>query len=67
MRKYTEAVMEMVADLEEYYEAAGFADFHDRVLKDMDDQQIRACHAETFKEVDYELEEWLQKREEGLL
>lgn len=47
---YTEDVIDLVEDLEEYYEAAGFSDFHDRVLKDMTDEQIRAYHAATFQE-----------------
>ena len=45
-------IAEMTADLEEYYECAGFADFHNKVLKDMSDDQIRAYHKTTFCEED---------------
>ena len=40
--------VEMVGALESYYESAGFADFHSRVLKDMDEDQIREFFHETF-------------------
>lgn len=43
-------VEEMIADLEEYYEAAGFADFYEKVLSQMNDEQISNCYYDTFKE-----------------
>lgn len=52
-------IVEMTADLEEYYEAAGFADFYERVLSKMDEDQIRKYYHDTFEvEEDHELEEW---------
>lgn len=39
---------EMMDDLEEFYEAAGFADFHGKVLKDMNDEEIEQMHNVTF-------------------
>lgn len=47
---YSEEMIDMVADLEEYYEAAGFADFHENILKNMNDEQIKAYHEDTFKD-----------------
>lgn len=43
-----EDVEEMKAELEEYYEAAGFADFHERVLKDADNDTVKAMYSDTF-------------------
>lgn len=52
-------IVEMTADLEEYYEAAGFADFYERVLSKMDEDQVRKYYHDTFEvEEDHELEEW---------
>lgn len=56
-------IAEMTADLEEYYECAGFAYFYNRVLKGMTDDQIREYHRKTFDEqTDFELEMWERKR-----
>ena len=41
---------EMMDDLEEFYEAAGFADFHDKVLKDMDEKDISTMHNQMYKD-----------------
>lgn len=50
---------EMMNDLEEYYEAAGFADFHKNVLSTMDEAEIQVYYHETFEtEEDREREEW---------
>ena len=52
-------IEEMTADLEEYYEAVGFADFYERVLSKIDEDQIRKYYHDTFEvEEDHELEEW---------
>ena len=51
-------IEDMRYELEDYFEAAGFADFYERVLKDMTDEQIIACYNETFAEEDHELEKW---------
>ena len=51
-------IEEMIDELEEFYECAGFADFYERVLKNMSEENIRAYYAETFKEEDIELENW---------
>lgn len=50
---YSEKMVNMVADLEEYYEAAGFPNFHERILKNMDDEQIKAYHEDTFKDFEW--------------
>ena len=51
-------IADMRDELEDFFEAAGFADFYERVLKDMTDEQIIACYNETFSEEDLELEKW---------
>ena len=52
-------VEEMTADLEEYYEAAGFEDFYERVLSKMNESQIREYYHDTFEaNENHELEEW---------
>lgn len=45
---------EMMDDLEEFYEAAGFADFHDKALKDMDDKEIEQMHNDMYKKISAE-------------
>lgn len=45
-------IQDMVAELEEYYECAGFADFYERVLKPMTDDEIREYYRTTFIETD---------------
>lgn len=42
---------EMMDDLEEFYEAAGFADFHDSVLKDMNEEKIAKLHDDAYKPI----------------
>ena len=51
-------IEDMRYELEDYFEAAGFADFYDRVLKDMTDEQIIASYNEIFSEENPELEKW---------
>ena len=41
---------EMVDELAEFYESAGFEDYYERVLKNMDEPAIRRHYAETFAE-----------------
>ena len=43
-------IQDMLAELEEYYETAGFADFYERTLKDLSDEQIIEMYKETFSE-----------------
>lgn len=45
---------EMMDDLEEFYEAAGFADFHDKVLKDMNEEEIEKIHNGAYKTISAE-------------
>ena len=52
------SVEDMRDELEDFFEAAGFADFYDRVLKDMTDEQIIASYNEIFSAEDPELEKW---------
>ena len=49
---------DMIAELEEFYESAGFEDYYERVLKNMSEDKIREYYAETFKEEDREFENW---------
>ena len=42
-------ISDMIAELEEYYECAGFANFYDRVLKDMTEEEIIAYYKQTFE------------------
>ena len=49
---------DMIAELEEFYESAGFEDYYERVLKNMSEDKIREYYSETFKEEDRELENW---------
>lgn len=48
---------EMMDDLEEFYEAAGFADFHDKVLKDMNEEEIEQIHNDTYRSISAEEDE----------
>ena len=52
------SVEDMRDELEDFFEAAGFVDFYDRVLKDMTDEQIIASYNEIFSEENPELEKW---------
>lgn len=46
---------EMMDDLEEFYEAAGFEDFHE-VLKEMNEEEIEQLHSNAYKQIDAEEE-----------
>jgi hypothetical protein len=56
---------EMIDELVEFYECAGFEDYYERVLKNMDELAIRKHYEETFAEEDMILEAWEQKQEQG--
>ena len=43
-------VDEMTDALEQYYEAAGFADFYNRELKDKSEAEIRQMYLKTFSD-----------------
>ena len=43
------SVQDMIADLEEYYENAGFADFYERALKGKNDEEIIQLYKDTFE------------------
>lgn len=45
---------EMMDDLEEFYDAAGFEDFHDKVLKDRDEKDISTMHNDMYKDLSTE-------------
>lgn len=49
---------EMLEKLEEFYECAGFENYHDRVLKDMSDKEIEDLYFKTFREEDREFVNW---------
>ena len=42
----------MIEDLEQYYESAGFSDFYQRVLKNKTPDEIRELFRTTFDEED---------------
>jgi len=54
---------EMIDELVEFYECAGFEDYYERVLKNLDESAIRRHYEETFAEEDMVLEAWEQARE----
>lgn len=41
---------EMIEELEEFYENAGFADVYERKLRDMSEDEIRSLYKATFEE-----------------
>ena len=41
-------LQDMISELEEYYECAGFADIYDKVLKDMSEEEIKDYFHKTF-------------------
>lgn len=43
---------EMMDDLEAFYEAAGFADIHDKVLKEMNEEEIEQLNSNAYKQID---------------
>ena len=43
-------LINLISDLEDYYESAGFADFYNRVLQKMSEEEIRDYHKRTFEE-----------------
>ena len=43
-------IEEMTEALEQYYEAAGFADVYNRELKGKTDEEIRQMYCKTFSE-----------------
>ncbi len=46
------SVEDMIEDLEQYYEAAGFSDFYQRKLKNKPPDEIRELYRTTFDEDD---------------
>lgn len=44
----------MMDDLEEFYEAAGFDKFHDKVLKNMNEEEIEQMHNDVYKTISAE-------------
>lgn len=46
------SIDEMIEDLEQYYEAAGFSDFYQRELKNKPPDEIRELYRTTFDEDD---------------
>lgn len=55
-------LQDMIGELEEYYEAAGFENYYDNVLAGKSEEQIRKMYEDTFKQNDdIELENWERK------
>lgn len=59
-------VDEMIEELEENYEAAGYADFYERVLKDKTDEEIKEMYDNFVKQFAKLEEEYYKEREEYL-
>lgn len=49
---------DMLEELEEFYECAGFEKYYERCLKGKTEEKILELYEATFKEEDYELEMW---------
>ena len=49
---------EIIDELTEFYETAGFENYYERVLQNMSEESIREHYQETFKEEDQELIDW---------
>ena len=49
---------EIIDELTEFYETAGFENYYERVLEKMNEENIRKHYKETFKEEDRELIDW---------
>lgn len=43
---------EMIEELEQYYEAAGFDGYYEKELKDKPESEIRKMYQETFGDLD---------------
>lgn len=50
MQKGDVSIKDMIEDLEQYYEAAGFSDYYERELKGKTEDEIREIYRVTFKE-----------------
>ena len=46
------SIEDMIEDLEQYYESAGFSDFYQRELKNKTPDEIRELYRTTFDEND---------------
>lgn len=57
-------IEEMIEELEENYEAAGYADFYERVLKNMSEEEIKKMY-EDFQKSFEEAEEDYKKEMES--
>ena len=57
---------DMEEELEQFYEAAGFADYYERILKDKTDGQIKKMYDEHIKFIEESEEEYKREREEYL-
>lgn len=55
-------LIDIISELEEYYECAGFADYYERVLKNMSEKELLQHYRETFEiQEDFEFEQWEQR------
>lgn len=57
-------IEEMTDELEEFYEAAGFANYYERVLKDKTDEQIKEMYENHIKSMDEIEKEYYKEKEE---
>lgn len=57
---------EMEEELEQFYEAAGFADYYERVLKNQTDEKIKEMYDNHIKFIEESEEDYKREREEYL-
>ena len=57
---------EMEEELEQFYEAAGFADYYERVLKKQTDEKIKEMYDNHIKFIEESEEDYKREREEYL-
>jgi hypothetical protein len=55
---------EMVSELEEYYECAGFAGYYERVLKGRTPEEITAMYQEMIQFEEQDCDEWERRPED---
>lgn len=57
---------EMTDELEQFYEAAGFANYYERILKDKTEEQIKQMYENHIRNMEELEEEYYKEREEYL-
>ena len=60
------SIEDMIEELEEFYETAGFANYYERELKGKTDEQIRKMYENHIKSLEKIEEEYQKEKEEYL-